>query len=84
MNMQLTLKACRINCGMTMKEAAEHFGIHSDTLSHYENDSTNVPRTFFIRLESVYGIPLENIYFGKNDEFIEGRKKNAKEVMPSK
>ena len=80
--MQLTLKACRINCGMTMKEASQHFGIHYDTLSNYENDSTNVPRTFFIRLESVYGIPTENIYFGKQEEFIEIMKKNAKEVMP--
>ena len=67
---------------MTMKEASQHFGIHYDTLSNYENDSTNVPRTFFIRLESVYGIPTENIYFGKQEEFIEIMKKNAKEVMP--
>lgn len=82
-NLKLTLKACRINCGMTMKEAAQHFGIHYDTLSNYETDSTNVPRSFFIRLESVYGIPLENIYFGKQEDFTEAMKKNAKVVMPS-
>ena len=80
--MQLTLKACRINCGMTLEEASQHFNIHRHTLSQYENDSTNVPRTFFIRLESIYGIPTENIYFGKQKEFMEIMKKNAKEVMP--
>ena len=79
--MKITLKACRINTGMTLKEASQHFGIHYETLSRFEYDSTNVPRTFFIRLESVYGIPTENIYFGKQEDFIEAMKKNAKEVM---
>ena len=82
--MQITLKACRVNSGMTLKEASARFGIHYETLSNYENDSTNVPRTFFIKIESVYGIPTDNIYFGKQDDFISEKqnKKKVKEVMP--
>jgi transcriptional regulator with XRE-family HTH domain len=80
--MKITLKACRTNVGMTLKEASQHFGIHYLTLSNYENDSTNVPRSFFIKLESVYGIPTENIYFGKQEDFFTSAKENLKVVMP--
>ena len=75
--MLITLKAARVNIGMTLKESAKLFGIHYETLSNYENDSTNVPRTFFIKLESVYGIPSENIYFGKQEDFQESLKQNV-------
>ena len=74
--MKITLKACRVNAGMTLKQASSHFGIHYETLSNYENDSTNVPRTFIIKLEEVYGIPTDNIYFGKAEEY------EPKVVMP--
>jgi transcriptional regulator with XRE-family HTH domain len=80
--MQITLKACRVNCGLTLKQASKLFGIHFETLSNYENDSTNVPRTFFIKLEEVYGIPTEFIYFGKHQDFIEEKQNSLKVVMP--
>jgi transcriptional regulator with XRE-family HTH domain len=80
--MKLSLKACRVNVGMTLKEASQIFGIHYETLSNYENDSTNVPRTFFIKLESVYGIPTEYIYFGKQQDHIDAMKEKSKVVMP--
>jgi transcriptional regulator with XRE-family HTH domain len=66
---------------MTLKEASQHFGIHYETLSNYESDSTNVPRTFFIKLESVYGISTENIYFGKQDDHFAELKNHSKVVM---
>lgn len=80
--MKITLKAARVNVGMTLKEASQYFNIHYETLSNYETDSTNVPRTFFIKLESVYGISTENIYFGKQDDYQSSLKENSKVVMP--
>lgn len=80
--MKISLKACRVNVGMTLKEASQIFGVHYETLSNYENDSTNVPRTFFIKLEDVYGIPTEYIYFGKQTDHINTMKENSKVVMP--
>jgi transcriptional regulator with XRE-family HTH domain len=81
--LKITLKACRVNVGMTLKEASQRFNIHYETLSNYENDSTNVPRSFFIKLESVYGVPTENIYFGKHSDYIaEMKNKQSKVVMP--
>lgn len=66
---QLTLKAARVNLGWTLKDAAPHFGIRHETLAKYEMDSTNVPRSFFSKVEGVYGIPLKHIYFGRLEDF---------------
>lgn len=78
---QMTLRAARVNLGLTRKEAAKLFDIHHETLTRYEFDSTNVPRSFFNQLESVYGVPVENIFFGKEDQYIETMKNNLlKEV----
>lgn len=68
---KITLRAARVNLGMTLKEAAAHFELHHETLAKYELDSSNVPRSFFIQIESVYGIPEEFIYFGKQEEMPE-------------
>lgn len=67
--MQITLKAARVNLGMTLKQAAKLFDIHHETLGNYEANSTNVPHSFFIKLESVYGIPTDSIYFGKQEDY---------------
>lgn len=65
---KITLRAARVNLGLRLKDAAAIFGIHHETLAKYELDSGNVPRSFFIQIESVYGIPEEFIYFGKQEE----------------
>lgn len=66
---KITLRAARVNAGLKLVDAAKLFGINKDTLSKYESDSTNVPRTFFIKIESLYGIPVENIFFGCESDF---------------
>jgi transcriptional regulator with XRE-family HTH domain len=79
--MKITLRAARINLGLTRKEAAKQFDIHHMSLTKYEYDSTNVPHSFFIQLESVYGIPIENLYFGNEEDYIKTMKENLlKEV----
>ncbi|MBS4191783.1 helix-turn-helix transcriptional regulator [Bacillus sp. FJAT-49705] len=67
--MKITLKAARVNAGLKLIEAAEQFGINKDTLSKYERDSSNVPRSFFINIEAIYKIPVENIFFGPQSDF---------------
>jgi transcriptional regulator with XRE-family HTH domain len=66
---KITLRAARVNLGYTLKQAAKQFEIHHETLAKYEQNSSNIPRSFYIKIESVYGIPVEFIYFGKQDEF---------------
>lgn len=76
--MQITLRAARVNAGLTLVEAAKLFGINKDTLSKYERDSSNVPRKFFIKIEEVYGVPVDNIFFGSESEFF--RKNKTKQT----
>lgn len=66
---KLTLRAARVNAGLTLVEASKLFGINKDTLSKYERDSTNIPRSIFIKIEEIYGVPIENIFFGTESEF---------------
>jgi DNA-binding XRE family transcriptional regulator len=66
--MLITLRAARANLGLTRKEAAKLFDIHYLTLKNYEADSSRVPRSFFIKIESIYGISTESIYFGKEED----------------
>lgn len=65
----ITLRAARVNSGLTLTEAAKLFGINKDTLSKYERDSTNVPRSFLVKIEEVYNFPIDNIFFGIQSEF---------------
>jgi transcriptional regulator with XRE-family HTH domain len=67
--LQITLRAARVNAGLTLVEAAKLFGINKDTLSKYEKDSSNVPRKFFIKIEEIYGVPVDNFFFGVESEF---------------
>lgn len=73
---KITLRAARVNAGLKLVDAASLFGINKDTLSKYEKDSTNVPRSFFIKIEEIYRFPVENIFFGVESEFF--RTKNKK------
>lgn len=73
----ITLRAARVNAGLKLSEAAEKFGINKDTLSKYERDSTNVPRKFFTKIEEVYKVPLDNIFFGVESEFFRKYKNTA-------
>ena len=68
--LKITLRAARVNAGYKLIEAAKEFGINKDTLSKYEKDSSNIPRKFFIKIEEIYKIPVENI-FGNQSDFSE-------------
>ncbi|NMH72820.1 helix-turn-helix transcriptional regulator [Bacillus sp. RO2] len=67
--MRITLRAARVNSGLKLIEAAKLFGINKDTLAKYEKDSTNVPRSFFVKIEDIYKIPVEHIFFGSQSDF---------------
>jgi transcriptional regulator with XRE-family HTH domain len=78
---KITLRAARTNLGLTRVEAAGLLEIHHETLARYEHDSTNIPRGVFIKFDKVFGIPAENIYFGKEKDFYRLKRKQLKEVI---
>lgn len=61
--MGMTLKAARINVGLTQKEAAQRIGVRVETLAKYERGKTypNVP--VLKQIESVYGIEYKDLIF---------------------
>lgn len=79
---KITLRAARTNLGLTRVEAAALLEIHHETLARYETDSSNIPRGVFIKFERVFGIPADNIYYGKEKDFYRKSMNRLKEVMP--
>lgn len=68
-SVKITLRAARVNRGLRLVDAAEEFGINKDTLSNYERDSTKIPRNIFSKIEDVYKISVDHIFFGIESEF---------------
>jgi len=65
----ITLRAARVNVGLSQKDVAELLGVHSDTISKYELDSSNIPRALSKQLVSIYQVPEERIFFGLESSF---------------
>lgn len=74
---QITLRAARVNAGLTLVEASKILGINKDTLSKYERDSTDIPRSIFLKVEDLYKLPVECIFFGNESEFFRNFRETA-------
>lgn len=66
---KITLRAARINCGLTVKDVATKTGKCIDTISKYESDSSSIPHELMITLLELYKAPFDLIFFGKESEF---------------
>lgn len=76
--MKMTLRAARVNAGYTLIDAANALGINKDTLSKYQKDSTNIPRSLIVKIVYLYGIDVDHIFFGLESEFFRNNKKEMK------
>ena len=56
---KITIKAARVNAGLTQKEAAERLGIAYQTLSSYEKNNKSIRLEVLEKMCSLYGIPME-------------------------
>lgn len=66
MNLQITLKAARMNVNLTQSEAAEKIGVTVDTIGNWER-AKSFPNALQIRrIEEVYGIPYNDLIFLPN------------------
>ena len=68
--MQISLKSARLNCGLTLKEASNMVGVHHQTLSKYEKDSSNISISLLDKLSVLYQVPKDYIFLGKEYELI--------------
>ena len=55
--LKISLRAARINAGMTQKEVADKLRKHKMTIAHWENGQTPVDMANFAAMCNLYGVP---------------------------
>jgi DNA-binding transcriptional regulator YiaG len=65
---QITLRAARVNAGLTIQEAAKRLKIGKDTLIKWEKDPGMVSPNKQSLISEAYDIPIDFIFFGKRVE----------------
>ncbi|MSV24197.1 helix-turn-helix transcriptional regulator [Selenomonas sp. WCA-380-WT-3B 3/] len=61
---QISLKAARVNAGLTLLEAAKKLGIGKDRLIRWEKNPSRVLPCYQRIISDVYQMPIDYIYFG--------------------
>ena len=61
--MKLTLKAARVNKGLTQKDAAELMGVSRNVISNWERQISFPDVLQVKRIEEVYGLQFQEIIF---------------------
>nr|DAT22515.1 MAG TPA: Helix-turn-helix XRE-family like protein [Caudoviricetes sp.] len=64
-DIQISLKAARINAGLTLVDAAKKIGIGKDTLLKWERRPELVNPLFQSRISEAYDFPIDYIFFGR-------------------
>lgn len=62
-NLQITMKAARVNAGYKIVEAAKKIGISPTTLIKWENNPETVSPEKQRIISETYNIPIDNIIF---------------------
>lgn len=85
--MQITLKAARINCGITQEVAANLIGVSKNTVSNWEKNRSYPDARAIKRIESVYSIKYDELIFLPSYDALSIKKKDSinekKEISPS-
>lgn len=58
---KISLKAARINAGMTQAQAAKAIKVSTNSICAWENGKSPVPKVAVMALSQVYGLPFEAI-----------------------
>lgn len=64
MEIQITLKAARVNANLTQTQAAAQLGVDRTTLQNYERGTTVPKWDVICRMQDLYKIPLEVLVVG--------------------
>ena len=65
---QMTLKAARVNAGLSVKEAAQLADVTEDTMYRYESGKSSPKIGTALKLATAYGVPVSAIDFGCSDK----------------
>ena len=62
-NLKFTLRSLRVRVGMKQEQAAELLGISVMTLRALERDSSKIDYSMILKIEEIYHIPQDYIFF---------------------
>lgn len=62
-SIRISLKAARINAGLTIAEASKEIGVTKNTIMNWENGNSMPGIDKAISLSELYKLPLENLIF---------------------
>lgn len=65
--MRQNMKAERARVGLTLKEVADHIGVHVNAVSRWENGEAEPNGTNLINLSKLYGVAPEYL-LGQTDD----------------
>ena len=68
-NVKHTLKDLRVRSGLSQQQAASMLDVTAPTLRKWENDSAGLSYRVIEKIEKIYSIPKEYIFFGTNNAF---------------
>lgn len=74
---KISIKAARVNVGLSQKTAAYRLGVSNKTLGHWENGITFPPADKIPAICELYGVTYDQLNFLPNDSL----KVNRGEVM---
>ena len=61
----LTLKAARVNRGLSVKEVADSVGVTEDTIYRYESGKSSPKISVVVKMVELYGVTISDIDFGE-------------------
>ena len=64
--MKITLRALRINAGLTLKEASKKLSISTETLRSYENKKTHPDFKKLSEILNLYNVKYGNIVYSED------------------
>lgn len=62
--MKITIKAARVNAGLSQKEASEKIGVSKDTIGNWERGKSYPSAKLIPIIEKVYDIGYDYIFLG--------------------
>ena len=64
---KLSIRAARVNVGLSQKEAADRLGVSNKTLGNWEKGITFPPADKILAICELYGVPYDQLNFLPND-----------------
>jgi transcriptional regulator with XRE-family HTH domain len=65
--LKISIKAARVNAGLSQKKAATHLGVSNKTISNWENGVTFPPADKILEICDLYAVPYDCLNFLPSD-----------------